>query len=511
MLRFFGAIFGFIIGLFRRKSQRRRMNRQLDSLDVQNENQKNVVNYNNCPIEAFLSNDRIENIVVSGVNDSLRDRVSCAAAWKCHEAGRGAVILHFSNQPLSNLMASTFRNDPRFHLINHSNSNYDPLVSLQRNEISQFVLTSSGVNYKIERSGMSYLYGLIDYLQLIGRPISIDTIYNCLLSRDHEQIMEAVERGEMTYDAARRINAELSQGQIELGNIEQYFSIFKQQGSGILATETSIRDAISIKSALQRNEIIMIDLGGATNSLLINVVVQEIRDAISRGLRFSLIVDSIPLDASEAMGQLFRNFAGACNYVYSSQDVYADTQSTANVFETLIGRASKVFVLRHYSSVTSRKFSEFLGQYQKIEVNHTFTSGDNYMAYGQILPGSSTGDVYGTQYVVKPRVEEHEITAQSMNHVFIKQNGTSEIISVRCTSGDATRRYDAPRPSRGGRPTRRRSRRISWWTFALLFIFCTPISFIYSFVKTGRVGKIISSILFVLTIIGYVVVYQRMM
>ena len=40
MLRVLGAIFGFIFGTFRRSSQRRNTNRQLDNIDIQNENQK---------------------------------------------------------------------------------------------------------------------------------------------------------------------------------------------------------------------------------------------------------------------------------------------------------------------------------------------------------------------------------------------------------------------------------------------------------------------------------------
>lgn len=511
MFRVLSAIFGFIFGTFRRSSQRRNTNRQLDNIDIQNENQKNVINYRNCPIEAFLSSDRIENIVCSGANNDLRNRVNCAAAWNCHEACRGAVVLHFSNYALTNLMSSTFGDTSSFCSISQSNPCYDPFVELNRNEMSQLILSSSGTNYKIERIGNSYIYGLTDYLQLIGRPVCTDTFFNCLRDRSYEQIMEEAENGRISDFIARRINSELAQGQMEIGNIEQYFSVLKQQGSSIIATESTARNAISIRKALKNNEVIMIDLGGATNTLLLSVVIQEIRDAISSGMRFSLIVDSIPLDVSESMGQLFRNFSGLCTYVYSSQDVYADTQSTSNVFETLIGRAGTVFVLQHYSSAASRKFSEFFGQYQKVEVNHTFTRGDNYMTYGQILPGSSTADVYGTQHVTKPRVEESEITSQHINHAFIKQNGISEVISVQCTAGDARTQYEAPQRGGNQQPVRRRTRRINWCIFALLFIFCFPASFIYTFFKTGRKGKIISAILFALSIVYFIIMSQGMM
>lgn len=499
MFRIIGAIIGFFVGLFRRNSQRNNTNRQLDNISRQNDQRKNVISYRSCPVEAFVPRGRNDNIVASGANNEIRNRVSCAAAWNCHQSGRGAVILHCGNYSLSELVSNAFTNTSGFYSVGSHNPIYDPFVELNRNELAQMILSASGNEYKIERSGNSYIYGLADYLQLIGRPICVETLYNCIIDRSYENILEQAEAGRLSDFIARRINSEFAQGQMELGNIEQFFSVLKQQGYSVLADESSARRAISIKKALRQNEVIMIDLGSTTNTLLLNVIAQEIRDSISNGLEFSLILDSVPLDTSESLSQLLRNFSGRCNYVYSSSDVYADTQSTANVFETLIGRASTVFVLQHYSSASSRRFSEFFGQYQKIEVNQTFTSGDNYMTFGQILPGSSSGNVYATQHITKPRVEEDEIMSQNHDHMFIKVGGNSEIISVSCTEGNARGNYSTPQRAIIQPTESRRHNRINWFIFALLFIFCFPAAFIYSFFKSGRVGKIISAVLFVLS------------
>lgn len=494
-------IFGFFVGLFRRSSNHRNTEQQLNNIETQNETNKNVIEYRNNAIEAFVPNGA-ENIVVSGSNDNLRNRVNCASAWRCHESGRPAVILHCSNYQLSQLMDETFNGESGFHNLNSSNPYYDPFVGLNRSEISQMILSSSGSNYKIERIGNSYIYGLIDYLQLIGRPICVESFSNCLRDRSYEQIMEQAERGNISEFIARRINSELAQGKLEAGNIEQYFTVLQQQVGNTLADESSASDAVSIKKALRQNEVIVVDIGDASNSLLLNLVIQEIRDAISSGLRFTLIIDSIPVDSSESLGQLMRNFSGMCSFVYSSPDAYTSAQSTANVFDTLLGRANTVFVLQH-SSTASGRFSQFLGQYQKVEVNHTFTSGDTYATFGQILPGSSSANIYGTQLVNRARVEENEISSQSPDHVYIKRSGTNEIISVRCTGGSARTHYEAPQINNSRRPRTSR-RRMSWLVFVLLFIFCCPAAFIYSFVKSGRTGKIVSAIFFFLVLALYI-------
>ena len=75
-------------------------------------------------------------------------------------------------------MDETFNGESGFHNLNSSNPYYDPFVGLNRSEISQMILSSSGSNYKIERIGNSYIYGLIDYLQLIGRPICVESFSN---------------------------------------------------------------------------------------------------------------------------------------------------------------------------------------------------------------------------------------------------------------------------------------------------------------------------------------------
>ena len=176
------------------------------------------------------------------------------------------------------------------------------------------------------------------------------------------------------------------------------------------------------QQTISEKDVIIIDLISASNNLLISVVFQELRNAMAEGREYTLVLDSIPVDSSESLGQLLRNYSNACNFVYSSSDVYAETQSTEALFNTIMARANNVFVMQHNSAETNRRFSENFGHYRKIEITRTFTTGDSYGRYTQILPGQNINEILNPQPVDRPRVEEQEIASLGVNDVYIRRD-----------------------------------------------------------------------------------------
>ena len=501
-MRVLGFIFGWIVELFRQGRNRRAYNQRLNEIDIENDNRRNVVEYRSAPIEAFLPQTVNNNVVISGSNDELRERVVCARAWKCHLENKPALVLHCGNLNLADRLAQVFQGQNKFLRLDSTNPIYDPFIGLDRTYVSQFILNSSGREYRIERIGSSYLYGLYDYLQQIGRPICTETFYNCTRDRSHENIIQDSEDGVISEFIARRINSELAQGQLEMGNIEQYFNVLKQQGCDLLADEYNLNDAISIRKALHDGKIVSLDISDSSNTLLLDIVVQEIRALLADRIPISLIIDAIPIDASETFNQLIRTYSGSNSLLYSSQDVYSSMQSTTTHFESILGRSEVVIALQHYSASSASKFSEFFGNYQKLEQTQQYGMGHSGR-FGEVFRGTYDNNGVSFQPTVKARVEEADITGQRADHAYIKQRGRTEIIGVRITDGDARSNYETPERA----PIRHTNRHstMSWGIFILLFIFCFPAAFIYSFIKCGRRGKIIS-ILFLLLFLTYFIV-----
>ena len=497
-----GEILGFIINFIRRRRLIGRVRRRVEDIEHGNEIQKAVGEYQDAPIG-------LGNVVVSGNNNSIRNRVACAMAHNAYEHGRPVIVLHCGNKDLEEMLDTAFSGESGFHCVNTRNPIYDPFDGLPKEEISQLVLNSSGTSNKVDRSGGVYINGLTDYLTTRGRRTLTRTYIEC----PHDQIFNRVKQeqaaGHISAEDATYIVSQLTQGKMEQGAVEQYFRNLNLQASCILASKSNVDRATSIKKTIAEKDVIIIDLISASNNLLISVVLQELRNAMAEGREYTLVLDSIPVDSSESLGQLLRNYSNACNFVYSSSDVYAETQSTEALFNTIMARANNVFVMQHNSAETNRRFSENFGHYRKIEITRTFTTGDSYGRYTQILPGQNINEILNPQPVDRPRVEEQEIASLGVNDVYIRRDRINEIARVRCIDGSVTATY--PEPQRK-HVLRTRVRRINWLVFWLLFVFCYPAAFIYSFVMSGWRGKIVSGIflaLFVMYLVSMISLMGR--
>ena len=78
---------GLIIGWIRRRIANARLRRLQRSIARQNAVNKNVIEYFDAPVEAYVSKTVTENIVVSGNNKDIRDRVCCVCSAKLQKYG----------------------------------------------------------------------------------------------------------------------------------------------------------------------------------------------------------------------------------------------------------------------------------------------------------------------------------------------------------------------------------------------------------------------------------------
>ncbi|MBO5277019.1 MAG: hypothetical protein J6B05_00020 [Clostridia bacterium] len=507
------AILDIFVEIIRRSGSRRRRNRVLNETDDLNDSNRNVAEYGSAPIEAFMPTSSESNILVSGSNGDLRDRVCCAAAWKCAQDGRGALILHCGNGTLTDRMQDVFRGESNFLCIDRDNPVYDPFIDLEKTEIAQLMISSSAQTERIESIGSSYIYGMYDYLGHIGRPICAETLYNCMRNRSHEQIEQDCADGYIPEYLAMRIQSELAQGQMEKGSVEQYLNIPHMQGQGLLCTERNFDYATSIRKALRERKIVMIDVSTISNHLLLDVIAQEIAAAMLDRSDFSVIVNSLSANATPNFYRQMEALSGRRRLVYVSTDAYADLESGNGqvAFMSILGRSDLVVALRHYSSISAQRFSDFFGRYERREWTRQMSQGRNG-DFGDIFRGGHSNSSDNESLRMCNRLEESEISAQDQDHAFIKRSDINEIISVEIVSGDARRNYSLPVPqSRWRRRNRSNNARntnanpsggINWGVFILLLLFLTPFAFLYLFVRGGRMAKTFAVIAFILMLLG---------
>lgn len=497
-------MFGLILNWFRSLFNHSRQNRQRREIERQNEQNKNVVEHHDAPVEAYISKGHSENIIVSGNNKEIRDRVCCSAAYNAFQVGEGVVILHCGNSGLESLLLDAFGSSGGLYLINESNQLYDPFLDMDKNQIAQLVLSSATESCKVQHNGGIYIKGLTDYLIARGQVPCARSYIRCPHDSMWRRIQEHVHNGDMTAAVAEEINDELTRGQVERGNVEHYFNVLNSQAGTILADKEIIKsgNGINVRRAVNRNQVVVFDITPSASDLLMNVLLQEIKNCMSEGKRFTFVLDSIPADSSEALGRLLRNFSSKCKFVFSAEDAYAETLTADKLFDSLLSKADTVFISQHDSAETGEKFSAYLGRFQKLEINNTSAVGDGYSSRSPFVPDSTNASsIISVQRVDRPRVEESEITALEQNSLFIKKERRSEIIKAHCIDGNSRDTYPEPRRRTTNTTS---SRHFSWLTFILLLIFIPPAAFIYSMVVCRRTGKIISAILLVLMVAAIV-------
>ncbi len=490
---------GFIIGAIRNCIVRARARRELRRVQRENVRNKGVVDYHDAPIEAFVRRDTAENVVVSGNNKAVNDRVSCAAAYNAFKLGAPVVVLHCGNSQLESLLRQAFMGERGFHVVNDTHRCYEPFLGLNKNRIAELVLSSAPEACRINYVGGSYIRGLTDYLLVRSRVPCARSYISCPHDDLESTIDDNEARGVISSTDANRIRDQLKKGLSERGNVEQYFRVLNRQADCILADKDMLArgEAVSIHEAVKNNEVIVIDIVDSSNELLLNLLTQEFNDEMAAGRSFTVVLDGVPVDASESLGRLLRNFSGRCRFVYAAEDVYVGATSNETVFNTILGRADSVFVSRHTSGASSKRLSEYFGQYRKLEIVHTAAMGQQYATYDQIFPGSNNVSNVVYQPMDRPRVEEPEVMGLGYDTLFIKQSHGNEIARVRVTEGEARGTYAEPR--------RRVSLgdaigEISWFVFVVLLLLCSPIAFAYAFFKARGRARIVFAVLFVLSI-----------
>ena len=504
----FWRIIGFIIGLFRINNNRQSIRRRLQTAENQNAINKRVATYHSTPVESFISERGNENVIASGGNNIIRNRIACQMARNTNRQGKTVVVLHCGNVALENAFNNAFGSNANYHCINSSNPIYDPFVALNKYEISQLVIDSSGTQNKVNPNGGKYIDALSEYLIARGqRPLArryIECPHDQILNR----ISQAASNGLISQSVAQSIIAQVQTGVAEQGGVEQFFKKLNQQAGQILASPSNASQAISVNENAKNNGVLVIDIVSATNRLLINIITEELNAVMAKGQPVTLILDSIPIDSSESLKDMINKFSGNNNFVISTNDLYSDMHASDTELDAILGKASTSFIMRHSSAETNKKFSDRSGHYRKIELTTVEGIVINFNNLTALCPSDGSVLQTVTQYVDRPCIEESEINDMNSDDVYIMTATSREIIFV--TTTPVVNSNTAPPP-----PVRRRNRRrvsgtgVNWLVFFILFFTMPPVALIYSFIVSNTRGKIISAIVLAL-FIAYIIAAIQM-
>lgn len=366
---------------------RRQVNKNIKRIYTANCERRNVTEYKPCSLEDFFNpNDKIGGLLVSGENDELRIKAESIMAVWAYNKGIPVIILHENNMALEQAIQQIFMTTHNCYVLNSSNPLYDPFVGLTDTQIHNLIINSADVKREIKVDGKYYIDGMTKFI----RSKNIQPYCYMYCTCPHYDLfnkIDAAERnGQITTDQAFNIKSLLKQGQGERAAIEMFFDTLGSEAAHILAKRGKTSYARSIQSVYDLGGVASIDIMSASNSILINVIANEIKNVLTRNKPIVVILDSITVKKNEGLYNLLKNSPQKCHFAVCSKDIYSMLNDD-DLFKVLLSSSSKYIIMRHISEKSSEKISESFGQYDIDEVSQTM--GGHGMFHGDFGYGAN--------------------------------------------------------------------------------------------------------------------------
>lgn len=416
------GIFSSIVASFINQHRTKKL---INRIQIQNELRKNITEYQPSAIEAFFDlNEPLVNTVISGGQNESRSRAVVASSICSYNAGVPVIILHESNKLLEKKMHSTFGGTNSIVIVNVSNPVYDPFKNLSNNEISSLIINSTNKTYQIQPAGIYYINGITEFIRAKKIHPYCDMYLTCPYGDLFEKIDEAEQTLFIQSSDANSIKSLLMQGQTERSNVETFFSKLQDESNGIIAKKINLNNAVSIKNVVDLGGIIMVDVQTSTNTLMLNIMINEVVNTLKSGREIMLVVDSISVVSNKFLEEVIKSNSSKCITVLSSEDIYAMFGSDESLFNTVVANSKKSIVFKHNTGVSSSKWAEIFGYYEKNEISNTIGSNSSHRGGYGYGTNNSFNVTTKREYIIKPE----EISRMNQKEVYIVDCNNGKLI-----------------------------------------------------------------------------------
>lgn len=163
---------------------------------------------------------------------------------------------------------------------------------------------------------------------------------------------------------------------------------------------------LNIVAALKHNAILSFDLSSVTNKLLLNTIIYQLKLALTRGLQYQIVIDSIPIDSNESYAAYIRAPSDKVCKTIAADDFYAMIGGDEKVFSAIVGNTQTLIVMNHSSGHSATKWAEVFGQYDKFEESYSTSRGGSRRTPFSILSSPNYNRTVNVsknrEYIIKP-------------------------------------------------------------------------------------------------------------
>lgn len=375
--------------------------------DRANAANRRVIEYQPCSVDAFFEPNRgVYNAVISGGENRMRVNAMVAQAICAMKNNFPVVILHQGNRELENQMRSTFFGSGKYIEVSSRTPCFEPFFSLNELEIANQILETAPKEYDIRFSARYYIEGVSGYLNKSGKHLSFNLFSTCPHALLFDKVEDLRLQGRITDAEEQEIKSKLMMGQSENYKLDTYMASLKMEMSSLMYVHRNGQHPTNIISAINDQVVYCIDVTSATNKILLNTLIFQLKLALTKGLRYTLLVDAIPLNANEAYANYLKTPTDRICTMISSDDFYSMMGGDERAFSTLIGNSQITVVMSHNSGNSAIKWAEVFGQYDKYETSYSRSKGSSrrtpFSLFASPHQSSSVSISERREYVVKP-------------------------------------------------------------------------------------------------------------
>jgi hypothetical protein len=361
------------------------------------------------------------NIVISGGSGGERLKFSERIIQDSFNIRRAMIVLHLGNGGLENIVA---RNSAGV-VVNKSNKRFDAFTSFELQEICQVVFDTCKAKYDIKPAGRYILQIVYDLLKCKKIRPYFSNYASAAYHQLSERINDCLVGGLITQESANNLNSLLMMGQAECAKIDTFFYDMMAQMSHIATTNANTTGGSSVLSAIKKGQILCVDLNSSANVMLVELVVNTLVIAMSRGYQFSLFLDDVAIANNEPLKNMLCHKSNH-NNIICSKDLYALLNGKDDVFTTIAGEAEKTILLSHGSHMSCEKWSKYIGEYDKIDVSHNRNAGWSQSSKWGHNTNKGQTMAEKREYKVKPE----QINRLSPGEIFIYDNQSGSLVQT---------------------------------------------------------------------------------
>lgn len=380
---------------------------------------RDIIAYKPNAAEAFVRpEDGVGNVLVSGGNPVVRNSIVCAQI-ECALANHfPVVVLHEGNYLLEENVRSRFSPSGRYAEIGFQSPAFEPMYGLSGLEISNEIVQAAAKDFDMKFIVKYYMEGLTAFMSKLGKATSFHMFATCPHMTLFDKVDDAQMKGRISDTEAQEIKSKLMMGQSESMKLESVLANFQMETDQLLWKRGNAASPVNVYSAIKEQRILCFDLVAVSNRLLMNMIIFQLKLALTKGLPYVLVIDSLPANCNEQYQEFLKMPSSKAAVMISSEDLYGMFGGDDKLFDTYVGASRISFILSHKSGNSAKKWAEAIGQYDAwIEsYSKNFGSQTNPKEiFNSHNYGTSTSTSKNREYKVKPE----EISGMGSTEAYI--------------------------------------------------------------------------------------------